>query len=188
MALDLGWSPRDAVEPRESYWAFDDAIDWQTMDEEHRAAYWRDGDAKHCIVRNGGKPTRITYRALTAEERFAVRGLATARVTRRDGESDEQWQARLSEAANGHLGILYAFRVGVRFPEHEGTSENPGPARPRREQGLFLLPPEWVERLSASQRKQGLEDLLVSFYGGLVWRASTLDEACKSEPDRGVQP
>lgn len=152
MALKLGWVPN---EWRESFWRSDPSVDWATMDEDAQAAYTKDGDRAHLKLTNGESPaaTLIRFRALTAEERATILGLAI-----RPGETEENGGAAWART------LLYAFRVGCELPDVET-------AKKTREYGVPMLPRRLCDVLGANYG-----DGLWQFYGGLVWSASNLTD------------
>lgn len=175
--LRPGWDVKN--EWRESFWAFDPDVSWDEMTEEQRAEYYRSGDRGALVVKAGCQPTLIRFRALTTEERAVVRSRAQHAPPREPEETDEAYRKRVSDDGLNRLQLLYyAFRIGVDVPEWTAT-------RPRvREFGTQMLPRDVIDALARTSSGE----LMIDFYGGLVWAASWLTEADKSAPSNVPQP
>lgn len=172
MSIPLGFLLNDV---RESAWYRDPAVNWDDTTSPSRAAYLRDGEAHHLVLKPGETPTRIVFRSLTADERAVIDSLTTSvepGTNGVDAKVTSLWSLRL----------LWCFAVGCDLPGlPEAIPLTGGGTMPRHERihGLSRLSRALVNNLV---RLYGEE--IYQFYGVLVLRGSraTEDDFLPSSP------
>lgn len=160
MALSFGWRANDT---RESIWREDTAL--QNVSAAALEDWKVDGDASHLRkFATNGKPTIITYRALNPDESRVAMALFF----------------NSSNALESYSrATLICFRIGVDFKDAPATIKvNEGYEtvehdRVVKDKGLRMLSLEFVADLEAKYPG------IVSFYGGLIYRATYPDETEK---------
>lgn len=155
MPLEFGWR---ANEVRESIWKGDSALG--EIPTAAAQAWAEDGDASHLepYVLHG-KPARITYRNLNADE---------SRVM----------QAYFVDAVNPIQGytraLLMCFRIGVNFPGLEEINDPSGSGVKHgvivNERGIRMLAEPFVQQLEITYPG------IVGFYGRLIFDGSRTTE------------
>jgi hypothetical protein len=168
MALSFGWRANDV---RESIWRDDDAL--TNVPAAALEAWKEDGDASHLRpYALGGQPTVITFRTLNPDESR----IAQAYFYQGDNALESYTRA-----------TLICFRIGVDFagaPDGIGTPD--GTIHPRivKDRGTRMLALEFVAAMEAQHPG------IVSFYGGLIYKATWPTEVEKkaSSPPSTLTP
>lgn len=150
MAISFGWKANDV---RESIWRDDDAL--TNVPGAALEAWKEDGDASHLRpYALHGQPTLISFRTLNPDESR----IAQAYFYQGDNALESYTRA-----------TLICFRIGVDFigaPDMVGTTDGVLHHRIVKERGVRMLAQEFVSAMETSQPG------IVSFYGGLIYRAT----------------
>lgn len=167
MALTLGLVPNalcDVIYYR------DPAVNVDALTPDMLKRYGKTGGAswEELPLRNGEKPTKIRYRALTSIERATVFG-AIQDVP--DGEMADAEQLSMSDR---RLLLLLCFRACVMFPDD--------PILNVREYVRAYHVPMLAEHVVRGLVRKLTDDIWITL-GGFVLRASTLEEDQKKSVD-----
>lgn len=166
MAFPLGFRRNDL---RESIWYMDPAVNVDRVPEPTIKAYFADLEAKHLtpFLRPGQSATRVTFRALTADERARIESACTRYELDPKAKPGDANGVKVHDLPD--LRALLAFAVGCDLPDlPDPVPFKDGPA-PKyiREDGLTRLSPDVVN---------WLVDLfgptIYRLYGGHVLRSS----------------
>lgn len=168
MALSFGWKANDV---RESIWRDDDAL--ANVPAAAMEAWKEDGDASHLRpYALHGQPTLISFRTLNPDESR----IAQAYFYQGDNALESYTRA-----------TLICFRIGVDFvgaPDEIATPDGSRHARIVKERGVRMLAHEFVSAMETAQPG------IVSFYGGLIYKATwpTETEKKASSPPYTLTP